>query len=227
MSANAFFTCFTAPSPHPTHRVFSPLIMSMLPRFHMKVALRAPEMPEMAAGPSAPPPPAMLCLDLRMEDQCAEDPATSTRLGSFNYDQESGDYPHEWANMEEFDAWRRVEELAYSIELIRSTVVHGKTLWTQRRYYVCLHQLSGGKSKYKKKNPDWHTKFTSKKTGCDCKIVVKLYPHKPTILGRYEEEHNHGVGLENVKYTHMLQVTRVRIRHMLELKVDVREIVCN
>jgi hypothetical protein len=166
-------------------------------------------------------------VEQRSLETVTEDPATSTRLGSFNYDRESGDYPHEWANMDEFDAWRRAEELAYSIELIGSTVAHGKTLWTQRRYYVCSRQLSGGKSKYEKKNPDWHTKFTSKKIGCDCKIVVKLYPHTPTILGRYEEEHNHGVGLENVKYTRMSQAMRVRIRHMLELKVDAREIVRN
>jgi hypothetical protein len=63
----------------------------------------------MAAGLS--PPPVLMLLDLCAK--CAEhvehvkdDPATSRRLGSFTYDQESGQYPCEWANMAEFDEWR-------------------------------------------------------------------------------------------------------------------------
>jgi hypothetical protein len=192
--------------------------MTTLPRFRMKVAPRAPEAPEMTAGPSAPP--AVLRLDLR-----ADDPATSRKPGSFNYDRDSGQYPLEWANITEFDAWRRTEELANSIELIGSTVAHGGPLWSKRRFYVCSRQLSGGKSKYQKKHPERFTKIGSKKTGCDCKVVIKHYPHTPIILGRYEDEHNHEVGLANIAYMRMSQAARVQIRNMLEMKIDPKEIV--
>jgi hypothetical protein len=198
--------------------------MSVLPRFRLKVAPPAPELNETPTGPSAPF--TVLSLDLRDEDP-AGDPSTSRRPGSFLYDRESGKYPYEWPNMTDFDAWRRTEELANSIELIASSVAHGKSLWTQRRYYVCSRQLSGGKGSYQKKNEDWHTKFQTKKTGCDCKIVIKSYPHTPTILGRYESKHNHDLGLANIVYVRMSQAARRKIRDMLERKVDPREIVCN
>jgi hypothetical protein len=156
---------------------------------------------------------------------CDEDLATSRRLGSFNHDRESGLYPHEWANIAEFDVWRREEELAYSIELIISHVAHGKKLWTLRCHYVCLRQLSGGKkTQYQRKCPDRKTK-DSKKTGCKCKIAIKQYPHTPIVLGRYEEEHDHEVGLANVAYTRISSASREQIKNMLERKIDPREIV--
>ena len=131
---------------------------------------------------------------------CNEDLATSWRLGSFNHDWESGLYPHEWANIAEFDAWHHKEELAYSIELIVSRATYGKKLWTLRRHYVYSWQLSGGKkTQYQRKCPDQKTK-DSKKMGCKCKITIKWYPHIPIILGQYEEEHDHEVGLANVAY---------------------------
>jgi hypothetical protein len=203
-----------APTPHPC-TVFSPTEMTTLPRFRLKIAPRAPEMPEATAGPSTPP--TVQRLDLRVED-----PATSRRPGSFNYNQESSKYPHEWANMAEFDAWRRAEELAYSIELIAGHIAHRKTVWTQRRHYVCSHEPSGGSTENDR--PERPT-FRSKKSGCDCKIIIKSYPHMPTILGRYEEEHDHDVGLVNIAYTRLSIAARIQIRNMLERKVDSREIV--
>ncbi|KAI0246056.1 hypothetical protein BJV78DRAFT_1136127 [Lactifluus subvellereus] len=91
---------------------------------------------------------------------------------------------------------------------------------------MCSRQPSGGRSKYQKKHPEWRCKVDSKKSGCDCRIVIKLYHHTPTILGRYEEEHSHKVGLANLAYMRMSHVAREEIRSMLELKIDCREIVC-
>jgi hypothetical protein len=121
--------------PHPV--ISSPTEMTMLLCFHLKIAPRAPEMPEAIAGPSVPP--TVQHLDLRMQD-----PATLRRPGSFNYDRESSKYPHEWANMAEFDMWQCAKELAYSIKLIAATVAHRKMLWTQWQHHKCSHEPSRG-----------------------------------------------------------------------------------
>jgi hypothetical protein len=71
------------PVPHPHPVISSPTEMTTFPRFRLKIAPRAPEMPEAIAGPSAPP--TVQRLDLRVQD-----PATSRSPGSFNYDRESG-----------------------------------------------------------------------------------------------------------------------------------------
>jgi hypothetical protein len=200
----------------------------------------------MTAGPSAPP--AELCLDLGLiqgnapatpersphaerpsndPPETAETPATSTRRRSFNYDRERGDYPLEWSDLAAFNAWRWEEELHYSIELIASRVRSGGSLWTQNWLYICSCQLSRGQKEYEKKNLDWKRKIGSKKTGCHCHIIIKLYPHTDTILGNYRNAHDHEVGSDNIAYTRMSGVAREQIKSMLVQKVDHKEIVCN
>ncbi len=169
--------------------------MSTSTRFRLSIA---PIDASMRTGPSAPP--AELCLNLGLvppttsdQSMCterpsddppetAETPATLTGRGSFNYDREQGDYPMEWSDLTAFNTWCREEELRYSIELILSMVKHGGPLWTERRVYVCSRQMSGGQKKYEKKNPGWHRKIDSKKTGCHCRVAIKLYPHTDTIF---------------------------------------------
>ena len=208
----------------------------------------APSDASMTTEPSAPP--AEPCPDLELPVPAApeqsprterpsdvppgttQDPATSTNCGSYKYDWEHG-YPLEWSNFAAFDAWRREEELRYSIELIRSTVKRGTMgkrgppLWTEKRLYVCLHQLSGGWKEYEKKNLDWHHKISSKKTGCHCKVLIKLYPHTDAILGNYTDTHDHEVGSANIAYMRMSHGAREQINSMLEQKVDRKEIVRN
>ena len=155
----------------------------------------------------------------------AETPATSRKKGSLYSDRKKGKWPHEWDSLAKFEAWRRQEELAYSIELIRSTVKRGNELWLDKRLYVCSHQPSGGWKNYQKKHPERQRKINSKKSGCHCRIVIKRYHHMPTILGRYEVEHNHEVGLANLTYTRMLRMAQERIKSMLQLKMDHRKII--
>lgn len=188
--------------------------MTSLPPFQLNVATPVSEM-STRAGPTVAP------LVLRLDD---DNPATSRRPGSFNYDRETGLYPFIWDSLTEFDAWRREEELANSIELIVSCVQKGDRLWMRRQYYVCSREWSGGKPKYERKCPDRLGK-DSKKTGCQCKIVVKHYPHTPIILGRYERDHDHDIGLANVAYLRISRACREQIRFKLEKKIDPREIV--
>jgi hypothetical protein len=156
-----------------------------------------------------------------------ETPATSTRRGSFNYDREQGEYPMEWSDLTAFNAWHQEEELHYSIKLILSVVMCGGPLWTERWVYVCSCQMSGGQKKYEKKNPGWHHKIDSKKTGCHCHVAIKLYPHTDTILGNYMNTHDHEISSDNIAYTWKSGVAQEQIKSMLVQKVDQKEIVCN
>jgi hypothetical protein len=36
------------------------------------------------------------------------------------------------------------------------------------------------------------------KTGCQCCLIVKMYPQTETILGKYDGQHNHLLGDENL-----------------------------
>jgi len=158
-----------------------------------------------------------------------DNPATSMKRGSYNYDRDRGGFPYEWSDLAEFEEWRRDEERAYSIELIASSSVSAApgALWSRKRVYVLSCQLSGGKSKYEKKFPDRLRKIDSKKTGCKCRIVIKFYPHTSCILGRYSEEHDHEIGIANIQYIRLSHTGRERMRNLLKDKVDPREIVCN
>jgi len=153
--------------------------------------------------------------------------ATSTKCGSYNYDQEHGRYLLEWSDFATFNAWCGEEELHYSIELIASTVKHGGPLWTEKHLYVCSCQMSRGRKQYEKRNPDWHCKIDSKKTGCCCQVVIKLYLHTDTILGNYTNVHDHEVGLDNIAYTWMSGIAWEQIKSMLVQKVGCKEIVHN
>ena len=131
-------------------------------------------------GPIAPP--IELCLDLgiapeaRVMQESAERPhnaATSRKKGSLYSDRKKGKWPHEWGSLAEFDAWRRQEELVYSIELIGSSVHRGNELWLDKRLYMCSCQLTSGWKIYQKKYPKWQRKIDSKKSGCPCRIIIK------------------------------------------------------
>jgi len=91
---------------------------------------------------------------------------------------------------------------------------------------VCLHELGRGGTKYVKKHPERKRKIPSKKTDCPCNIVIKRYPDTERILGRYEREHNHPIGITNVPFTRLSAGSRKRMRDMVSQKIDPREIVC-
>ena len=130
------------------------------------------------------------------------DPEMSRSKGSFNWDREKGGFNIEWANLAEFDMWRREEEHIYSIELIGSTSRTGGKLWSWRQLYICGHEASGGGA-YKKKHPERKCKIATKKSGCRCSITIKLYPHMSTVLGHYIAEHDHEIGFANIAYTRL------------------------
>jgi len=145
-----------------------PYAMMTLPHFCLSIAPPDASMMAELSMPSA-----KLCLDLGLTQSNApaaleqsphakcpsNDPlkttetlATSTRRGSFNYNQDHSVLNWKWAQFATFNAWHWEEELCYSIELITSTVKPRGPLWTQYWLYVCSCQLSGSWKQYKKKN---------------------------------------------------------------------------
>ena len=189
--------------------------MTTLPCFQLQVASPTPG----EAGPiaTAPRAPTTLTLDFGV---------ARVNKGSFDYDREKGGYDLKWTDLAEFDAWRRQQELAYSIELILSRTRSG-TEFTQRRTYRCSRARTGGEKPYQKKHPDWNRKLDSKKTGCRCQLTIKLYSDTPTVLGRYDNaDHDHEIGLANIANTRMTHAARMKINEMLTQQIDHKEIVC-
>jgi len=154
----------------------------------------------------------------------AEDPATSQKKGSFYSDKKGKYYMLEWPNIAEFDAWRRAEEIANSIEFRRSSNWAGGALWTRRRLFRCGRQFTGGGGGYTITDPK-RKRVESKKTECPCHIIIKIYPHTSTILGRYKTEHDHELGRKNIQYTAISREAREQVKTLLECKIDRREVV--
>jgi FAR1 DNA-binding domain len=148
------------------------------------------------------------------------------KQGSFDYDREKGGFVHEWTSLAEFDAWRRQEELTNSIELLVSKTRSGKE-YKEKRVYVCSREPTGGEKPYPKKHPERIRKRESKKTGCRCQITIKIYYDTSTVLGKYDADHDHEVGAENVACMWMSHAARNKIYQMLTQQMDPKEIVCN
>jgi hypothetical protein len=147
------------------------------------------------------------------------------KQGSFAYDREKGGFVHEWKDLAEFDAWRRQEEIAHSIELILSRTGSGKE-FKQKRWYKCSREPSGGDKLYQKKHPERIRKRETKKSGCSCQITIKIYYDTSTILGQYDPHHDHPVGVENIACMRMSHAARNEIYQMLSQQIDRKEIVC-
>jgi hypothetical protein len=222
--------------------------MTTIPRFRMQVAPPPEAPPTLGSdGPNVAAVPLESCLDLGLSagnvpeesapetvldrtEMPSETPANSRKMGSFTYDREKGGYVQEWESLDDFYAWRRQEEQAFSIELILSRTSrptgNSPPLFTQKREYRCSRQHTRGVSKYEKKHPDRAQKIESKKTGCRCQIFIKLYPHTGIVLGRYDADHDHELGSANIAYTRMSHAAREKINSMLEQKMEQKEIVC-
>src|SRR6266850_7780583 len=169
-------------------------------------------------------------LSVPTPSQETEAPDTETpgnyRRGSFHYDQANGILPLEWPNLAAVDVWCRNEELAHSIELIKSTIACGRQVWTLRCIFVCSHEDSGRGTKYVKKHPEWKQKIPSKKMGCPCNIVIKHYPDMERILGHYKRDYDHLIGIANVPFTCLSARSWRWMQDMVSQKIDPREIIC-
>ena len=104
----------------------------------------------------------------------------------------------EWANEEEFLAWLAAEESEKTIGLIVSQIERSNSpLWWEWRVLWCSREFTGGKRDYQNGN-QWERKIPSKKTGCQCCVTVKQYPQTEVMLGKYDGQHDHPLGDDNL-----------------------------
>jgi hypothetical protein len=155
-----------------------------------------------------------------------EDPGTSTRVGSISHDREKKGFTIEWGDLDDFQAWLKAEQLDNSIEFISHHTTRSEgPIWRERRVYSCARGRTKGDSSQPKLGAN--RKIEKKFTDCKCKITAKLYWHVPTVLGRYEAEHNHEINDENLRYTRLSWETRALVLDLLRLHVDPKQIVCH
>jgi len=154
-----------------------------------------------------------------------EDPATTTQRGSITYDRTKGGMTCEWDNNTTFLAWHAMEERKKGIELIASELKHSSSLiWQERRVFRCLREHSGGKWDYECTTQS-DRKVKSKKTGCQCCLIIKKYPHTEKILGKYNEEHDHMIGDPNLQFTKLSAETKKLVMNMVHLGIDANIII--
>jgi hypothetical protein len=92
--------------------------------------------------------------------------------------------------------------------------------------FLCVGASPHGGGKYTKKNPKQKHKIESKKIGCPCHVLIKIYPHTTTILGHYKKAHNHETGATNIKYMGISRDARECVKALLGERVDWQQVVC-
>ena len=155
------------------------------------------------------------------------DPATSTRMGSITYDRDNG-YDIEFESVAEFNHWLSREQAAHGIEIRRHKVERSRTgqLYSTCETYLCARNGTGGKSRYVKKTAR-ERKIDSKRIegGCPCYVWIKTYPHTSAVMCKYNQDHSHPTGKDNLKYIRIRASTRDQIESWVHFGVTDQEIV--
>ncbi len=156
------------------------------------------------------------------------DPATSTRIGSIIYNQEEGGYNLEWKSRDNFDKWLTHEQAAIGIEIRLSKTRYSKNnkLYSKGEIFCCMRNRTGGK-KHHMKMTACERKIDSKRIEgrCPCSIQIKTYPHTSTIMGRYNPDHSHPIGKNNLKYIRIWVFMQALIEDLVHNGVTDLEIV--
>jgi hypothetical protein len=167
-----------------------------------------------------------LTYNVAREEACrAKRRITTPRKGSLAYDREKAGMTYKWENTEEFLVWLATEQSAKSIELVVSQIEHSNSPeWRERRVLRCSREFMGGKTDYQNKYQR-DRKIPSKKTGCRCHLTIKRYPQTDAILGKYQEEHDHPLGDDNLRFLRLSGKIRNLVMDMVYIGVDSKVIV--
>ena len=163
-----------------------------------------------------------------------KDPATTVLCRSITHDHKHGNMPLEWRDEEHFRTWLAAKESDKGIELIVSHTVHSESLlWREQRILKCVCEWTGGWPVWNSSGSEGRDrkiqdrKIPSKKTGCRCKLTIKLYRHTDTILGKYEMAHDHPLGDKNLRVTWLTDRTRDLVMEMVYLRIESKIVVSN
>ena len=148
------------------------------------------------------------------------------RYGSLTYDHQKGDML-EWPNEDMFQAWLVAEEQDKTIKLIMSYIAElDSPNWQVCHMFRCSCELSSGKTKWENKS-DCDQKIPSKKTGCKCQLIVKQYLGTETMLGKYQGEHDHPLGNNNLWFLRLSTEVRNPVMDMVDVGMGCQAIVSN
>ena len=158
------------------------------------------------------------------------DPANVTPLrlvGSIAYDREKG-YNLEWESRADFQTWLRHEQKALGIEIriAKTRLSKVQQVYLTCETFRCARNGCGGVKRYAKKTTR-ERKIDTKRIdgGCPCYVQIKTYPDTDTILGKYEFNHSHETGKNNLKYIRIRVCTRELIESWVRYGVTNEEIV--
>jgi hypothetical protein len=156
------------------------------------------------------------------------DPALSSRMESIMYDQEKNCYNLEWKSRNDFNKWLIHEQAVIGIEIRLSKTWHSKnkSLYSICETFYCAHNETGRKKNYLKKTTH-ERKINNKqiKGSCPYYIQIKIYLYTKTILGKYNYDHSHPTGKDNLKYIWIWVFMRELIEAWVRYGVTDQEIV--
>jgi hypothetical protein len=156
------------------------------------------------------------------------DPAMLSRMGSMTYNWNENSYNLEWKFRADFNKWLTHEQAIRGIKIQLSKTQASKThqLYSTCETFCCAHNGTGRKKHYVK-TMTHERKIDSKQIegGCPCFIQIKMYSHTNTILGRYDPNHSHSTGKDNLKYIWICMDPQELIEAWMHYGVTDQEIV--
>ena len=156
------------------------------------------------------------------------DPTALQLAGSITYDREENGYNLEWETRADFESWLTHEQQANGIEIRRSLTKLSKArrVYLTNETFRCTRNEIGGTKPYVKKTAR-ERKIESKriKGGCPCYVKIKTYPDTNIVLGKYNFNHSHPTGKDNLMYIRNRVSTREQIEAWVLYGVTDQEIV--
>ncbi|KAH9000047.1 hypothetical protein EDB92DRAFT_1812493 [Lactarius akahatsu] len=142
---------------------------------------------------------------------CRKPTAVTAPYGSITYNHQKGEMPFEWDNKDAFLAWLTAEEHENAIKFI------------SQHMYQCSQGFLGGKQDHKAKT-QIKRKIAPMKTGCQCRMTIKMYLHTDTILGKYEGDHDHVLCNDNLRFLRLTERTKISVMDMVCMGMDSKAI---
>ena len=162
---------------------------------------------------------------LREEARRAKRRITTPWKGSLAYDRDKAGMTYKGDDNDAFLVWLAAEESAKFIELVVSQIEYSNSPeWRERRVLRCSREFTGGTSDYQNKH-QWERKISSKKTGCQCSLTIKRYPQTDVILGKYQDEHDHPLGDDNLRFLRLSGKIRNLVMDMVYIGIDSKAVV--
>ena len=148
------------------------------------------------------------------------------RYGDFKSDSQNAKYNMTWPSWPAFELFLHDTQTQNAVEFLKVQTTSGGEWYMSRILFYCSRHGTGGTKSYTRLHPNWKDrKIGSKLTKCSASLKVKTYHGTETVLGIYDDEHNHPTGKDNLRYTRISLETRQWIAGMVRLGVKATEIV--